>query len=72
MIAYIVYVLILIPVIIAALQVLNITAISQPAITMLEKMISYLPNILYAIAIVIIGALIARIAGSCWPTFCPA
>lgn len=62
-IAYIVYVLILIPVIIAALQVLNITAISQPAITMLEKMISYLPNILYAIAIVIIGALIARIAG---------
>ena len=61
--SYIVYVLILIPVVIAALQVLNITAISAPAISMLEKMISYLPNILYAIAIVIIGALIARIAG---------
>lgn len=61
--SYIVYVLILIPVAIAALQVLNITAISAPAISMLDKMISYLPNVLYAIAIVIIGALIARIAG---------
>jgi hypothetical protein len=61
--SYIVYVLILIPVAIAALQVLNITAISAPAISMLDKMISYLPNVLYAIAIVIIGAFIARIAG---------
>lgn len=61
--SYIVYVLILIPVIIAALQVLNITAISVPAISMLEKMISFLPNILAAIAIIIIGAFVAGIAG---------
>ena len=36
MISYIVYILILIPVIIAALQVLNITAITQPAVAMLN------------------------------------
>jgi hypothetical protein len=62
--SYLVYVLILIPVIVAALQVLNISAISQPAISMLDKIISFLPNIFSAIAIVIIGAFIARIAGS--------
>lgn len=62
-ISYIVYVLILIPVIIAALQVLNISAISNPAIAMLNKIVLFLPNIFVAIAIVIIGVLIARIAG---------
>jgi small-conductance mechanosensitive channel len=61
--AYVVYVLILIPAVIAALQVLNISAISIPAIAMLDKIISFLPNIFVAIAIVLIGAFIARIAG---------
>lgn len=62
-ISYLVYVLILIPVIIAALQVLNISAISEPAIAMLDKIILFLPNIFAAIAIVIIGLFISRIAG---------
>lgn len=62
-ISYIIYVLILIPVIVAALQVLNISAISVPAISMLDKIISFLPNILSAIAILIIGAFIAKIIG---------
>ena len=38
-ITYLVYVLILIPVITAALQVLNVSAISDPAIAMLEKVV---------------------------------
>lgn len=63
-IAYIVYVLILIPVFIAALQVLNISAISQPAIAMLNDIVLYLPSIFAAIAVVIIGAFIARIVGN--------
>ncbi|NLO82235.1 MAG: mechanosensitive ion channel [Clostridiales bacterium] len=63
MISYIVYILILIPVIIAALQVLNITAITQPAIAMLNKIVLFLPNIFVAIAIVAIGIFIANITG---------
>ena len=41
--AYIVYVLILIPVIITALRVLNISAISDPAIAMLNILFTYIP-----------------------------
>jgi len=62
-ISYIIYVLILIPIIIATLQVLNISAISEPAIEMLNKIILFLPNIFVAIAIVIIGVAIAKIVG---------
>ena len=61
--SYIVYVVILIPVIIAALEVLNISAISNPAIAMLNKIALFLPNIIVAIAIVILGVFIAKIAG---------
>ena len=62
-ITYLVYVLILIPVITAALQVLNVSAISEPAIAMLEKVVIFLPNIFVAIAFVIIGLFIAKIVG---------
>lgn len=62
-ITYLVYVLVLIPVITAALQVLNVSAISDPAIAMLEKVVIFLPNIFVAIAIVIIGLFIAKIVG---------
>ena len=61
-VSYLVYVLILIPVIIAALEVLNITAISKPAIAMLNKIILFLPNVFVALAILIIGVYIAKIA----------
>lgn len=61
--AYIVYVLILIPVFVAALSALNITAISQPAISMLNTIIQFVPNIVVGIVIAILGALIGRLAG---------
>lgn len=62
-ISNIVYVLILIPVIIASLQVLNIKAISKPALGMLNKIVLFLPNILVAVIILVIGVIIARIVG---------
>ena len=62
-ITYLVYVLILIPVITSALQVLNISAISDPAIAMMGKMLIFLPNIFVAITIVIIGLFIANVIG---------
>lgn len=63
-IAYIVYVLILIPVIIAALQVLNIKAISEPAVETLAIIFKYIPYILAALIIIIIGWILARFVGN--------
>lgn len=61
--AYIVYVLILIPVVITALQVLNIQAISAPAVKMLDVIFAFIPNILAALMIIVIGCTIAKFAG---------
>lgn len=63
-IAYVVYALILIPVVIAALQALNISAISDPAIAMLNKIVLFLPNIFVAIAIIVVGLFIGKITGT--------
>ncbi|QDL08493.1 hypothetical protein DP113_11770 [Brasilonema octagenarum UFV-E1] len=56
----IVYVLILIPVAIAALNQLQIAAISVPAISMLEQILNVLPSIFTAIAILIIAYFVGR------------
>ena len=61
--AYIIYVLILIPVIIIALQVLQIHAISEPAINMLNIIFSFIPNIIVAGLLIFLGVIIARFAG---------
>ena len=56
----IVYVLILIPTAIAALQKLEIEAISAPAIAMLNQILSALPKIFTAILILVIAYVIGR------------
>jgi len=62
--AYIVYVLILIPIIITALQVLHIEAISTPAIHMLDMIFQYIPAIISALVIIVIGCMVARLCGN--------
>ena len=62
--AYIVYVLILIPIIITALQVLDIQAISDPAVRMLDTMFGFIPNILVALIIIIVGCMVAKLSGN--------
>lgn len=62
--AYLVYVLILIPVIITALQVLNIKAISDPAIEMLNVIFTYIPRILAALIIIMVGWVLAKFIGN--------
>lgn len=62
--AYIVYVLILIPVVITALRALQISAISDPAVQMLHVIFGFIPNILAALIILVVGCRIARLAGS--------
>lgn len=55
-----VYILILIPVAIAALNALKIEAISVPAIAMLQQILNTLPAIFTALAILIIGYFLGR------------
>ncbi len=56
----IVYVLILIPVAIAALNTLRIDAISVPAIAMLQQILNALPAIFTAIAILVVAYFVGR------------
>lgn len=63
MLSYVIYVLVIIMVITAALQALNISAISKPAIAMLNNIFNALPRIFVAIAIIFIGNYIAKLTG---------
>ncbi|SIN89014.1 Conserved TM helix [Parasphingorhabdus marina DSM 22363] len=60
----IVYVLIIVPVSIAALQALQISAISDPAVTLLETILSAIPLIIGAALVLGVAYLIARWVGS--------
>lgn len=61
LLATIVYVLILVPVAIAALNMLNIQAVSEPTTKMLEQIIIFLPRIAIAVIIIFIGRFIAKL-----------
>ncbi len=61
--AYVVYVLILIPMIIMALDVLDIKVISQPATSMLSSIITFIPSIFVALIIITIGVMIGKFVG---------
>ncbi len=61
--AYIVYVLILIPMIVVALDVLNIDVISTPAVNMLNLIFAFIPNIFVGLVIILIGCMIGKFVG---------
>ncbi|MCR4643045.1 MAG: mechanosensitive ion channel [Lachnospiraceae bacterium] len=61
--AYIIYVLIMIPVVIVSLQALNITAVSQPAVEMLGVVFSFIPQLVIAIVLIWVGVLIGKYTG---------
>lgn len=56
-----VFIFIFIPIVITALHVLEITAISQPAIAMLEELLSAIPNIIGAAIILLVSYIIGRL-----------
>ncbi|MBE6672459.1 MAG: hypothetical protein E7599_02930 [Ruminococcaceae bacterium] len=62
LISYIAFILILIPVIIAALSVLGIEAISAPAIAMLHTLFAAVPTIFLALILVAVGIFLANLA----------
>jgi hypothetical protein len=64
MLGTIVYVLILIPLVIAALNALQITAISEPAIEMLTTLLNAFPAIFGALLLIGIAYFVARLVGA--------
>ncbi|WP_067725652.1 mechanosensitive ion channel [Oceanobacillus damuensis] len=59
----IVFILILIPITIAALEQLELRGITDPAIDMLNTVMNMIPNILVAIALVLIGVWLGKLIG---------
>jgi hypothetical protein len=59
----IVYILILIPTVISALERLEVRGISEPAIAMLNDILTMLPNILVAIVLILVGLWLGRWTG---------
>ncbi len=57
----VVYVLVLIPVIVAALNALNIAAVTQPAMNMLNNILLAIPNIFAAGVVLFLSYLLARV-----------
>ncbi|WP_052447475.1 mechanosensitive ion channel [Clostridium polynesiense] len=62
--ANVVYVLIWIPIIISALEILNIKAISQPAIGMLNNILNMIPNIFVAAILIAVGVYVSKLVGN--------
>ncbi|MCT4795516.1 mechanosensitive ion channel [Exiguobacterium alkaliphilum] len=56
----IVFILIMIPVTISALEALNIRGISDPAISMLNNILAMIPNIIVAIVLILVGVFLAK------------
>lgn len=62
MLSKLLYVLILIPVVIAALNALNIAVISGPAVAMLNDIFAMIPRIIAGLVVLAIGIFIAKLA----------
>ncbi len=60
--ANVIYVVILIPIVIGALNVLQIDAISRPSIEMLNTIMEYIPKVALAIIVLFVGTFIAKLA----------
>ncbi|MDK6805235.1 mechanosensitive ion channel [Aerococcus sp. UMB7834] len=61
--AMLVYVLLFIPLLTAALEVLGIESIAKPIVNLLNTMLAAIPNILVALVLVSVGALLAKLIG---------
>ena len=60
----IIYVFILIPVIISALEVLHLDSMTRPAVKMLGEVLEYIPLLAGSILIALIGMVIGKLAGN--------
>lgn len=61
--ASIVYFLILIPIVLVALEILNISTIADPISSVLSTILHAIPNILVAVVLLVIGFVLAKLVG---------
>lgn len=59
----IVFIMIMIPVTIAALEKLELTGITEPAINMLHEIMNMIPNVLIAVALILVGVWLGKVIG---------
>src|SRR5690625_4704949 len=59
----IVFVIILIPVAILALEQLELSGISEPAVSMLNDIVAMIPNVLFALGFVLVGIWLGKLLG---------
>lgn len=58
-----VFIIIMIPITISSLEKLDLIGISQPAISMLNEVMNMIPNILLAVAIILVGIWLGKLIG---------
>jgi len=61
LLSYVVYVLVLIPVVIAALDALKIEALTRPASDMLQQLLAVIPQLFGAAVVLVVSYLVARL-----------
>lgn len=60
----IVYVLVFIPILTLALETLNITSLSQPIVSLLNQVVSFVPNLIVAVVLLTVGGFLAKLLGN--------
>lgn len=60
----IVYVLVFIPILTLALETLNITSLSQPIVSLLDQVVSFIPNLIVAVVLLAVGGFLAKLLGN--------
>jgi hypothetical protein len=63
LIGYVVFILIMIPIIIAALEALNLTALTAPLVAMLTAVMTAIPVIIVAVLVIIVAYFVGRVVG---------
>ncbi len=63
LIGYVVFILIMIPIIIAALEALNLTALTAPLVAMLTGVMTAIPVIIVAVLVIIVAYFVGRVVG---------
>jgi hypothetical protein len=69
LIGMIVFILIMIPIIIAALQALNLTALTAPLVAMLTAVMTFIPLAIMAVLVIIVAYFVGRVVGDFVATF---
>jgi hypothetical protein len=63
LIGYVVFILIMIPIIIAALEALNLTALTAPLVAMLTAVFTAIPMFIIAVLVIIVAYFVGRVVG---------